>query len=859
MGAEKRSILLIEDAMPIAKMRAEGLEAQGYLVAIARDGAGALDRMIAAKPRFDLALIDLDLDRGPDGIEIARRLLAIRDIPLVFLTNADDPDRMMKAEALGAYGILPKGSAPILGSAVRMALQLFEARKGLEIAIEQRVLAEEEAKRGAEKYRSLFENAQVAMFRSQADGSGIVDANQKFLRVFGFSREEALTGPSTLRWADVGSRDRLLSRLRSEGRVVDFECRLFDRGGKVLTCLCSLRLFPESGILEGSLRDVTMEREAMVALSRSERRFHGIYDESPIALELYDGEGALIDVNKACLALFGVDSVAAVRSFRLFDDPNIPAKNKALLRSGASTRYEVAFDFDLVRDLRLYETSRSGILDLDVLITPMVDGEGRVTEYLAQILDITERKKAERRLLVANETLSDAMDLGNVAWWEMEIGSGAVSFHEKKARMLGRNPADFHHYTDFTVLLHPEDREAAMEAMRAHLEGRKARYEVEYRIRDAEGILRWFKDLGRVIEVDKDGRPSRVRGIVTDITEQKREREKLKERVHIYHALFEMNGAVKLLLDPEDGTIVDANPAAARFYGWSESELRKKRITDITILDSAEVLAEMVKAKEGSRERFYFRHRLADGSERDVEVYSNPIVLEGRTYLHSIVHDITERRRDEERIRQLLAEKELLLKEVHHRIKNNMNTAISLLSLQAIALEDAVEGSIMDPSKILKDAMSRLEIMSVLYDKIYRSQDMTALPLGEYLPALAKEIIGIFGEGAGVALEARIEDIRLDFKLLTTVGIMLNELVTNSMKYAFAGIESPVIALSVTRSEGAIRLVYEDNGRGLPQGFSLDASAGFGMRLLKSLVEQAQGGLAVEPARGARFAIHFPL
>jgi PAS domain S-box-containing protein len=111
--------------------------------------------------------------------------------------------------------------------------------------------------------------------------------------------------------------------------------------------------------------------------------------------------------------------------------------------------------------------------------------------------------------------------------------------------------------------------------------------------------------------------------------------------------MFENNTAVKLLLDPKDGSIIDANPAAAAFYGWSRDELRRMAITDINILPRAEIEQEMSRAVDEGRHYFHFRHRLASGEIRDVEVYTGPFEVEGRTLLFSVIHDITERRRAE--------------------------------------------------------------------------------------------------------------------------------------------------------------------------------------------------------------------
>ncbi|MCX5826269.1 MAG: PAS domain S-box protein [Deltaproteobacteria bacterium] len=139
---------------------------------------------------------------------------------------------------------------------------------------------------------------------------------------------------------------------------------------------------------------------------------------------------------------------------------------------------------------------------------------------------------------------------------------------------------------------------------------------------------------------------------IHDITERKRAEEALRESEARYRSLFENNHAVMLLIDPDNAAITDANPAACAYYGWSREELKKRRIDEINTLTSKEVSAEMQLALSEKRNQFFFKHRRADGTIRDVEVYSGPILLKGKFLLYSIVHDITERKQGEEALRE---------------------------------------------------------------------------------------------------------------------------------------------------------------------------------------------------------------
>lgn len=147
---------------------------------------------------------------------------------------------------------------------------------------------------------------------------------------------------------------------------------------------------------------------------------------------------------------------------------------------------------------------------------------------------------------------------------------------------------------------------------------------------------------------DEQGRFRQTHCILRDITEQKRAEEASGRSEKIYRQMFERSRAVKLLIDPESGQLIDANPAAESFYGYSAEDLKRMKISDINTLPPEQVFAEMTKAKTMQRSHFFFKHRLASGEIRDVEVHSSPLDLGNKTILYSIIHDVTERKRQEE-------------------------------------------------------------------------------------------------------------------------------------------------------------------------------------------------------------------
>ena len=303
------------------------------------------------------------------------------------------------------------------------------------------------------------------------------------------------------------------------------------------------------------------------------------------------------------------------------------------------------------------------------------------------------------------------------------------------------------------------------------------------------------------------------------------------------------------MIDPETGNIIDANKAAAEFYGWPVEELKKMNISQINTLPLEKIHEEMERARNLKQIQLKFKHRIADGTVKDVEVYTCRLEFKCKTVLQSIIHDITDRTKAEETIESLLNEKELILRETHHRVKNNMNTLHALLYLQADEQKDPVS------KKIINEAAARVKEMMILYDKLFRSVNTPESGAELFFTELINEIIKIYNTGGPVKTEVKIPGLNIKSKILSTLGIIINELTVNSLKYAFSGINEGLISLSAEENKDTIKIIYRDNGIGLPENFAIDNSKGFGMYLINMLLEIIGGTINFQESEGAEFII----
>ncbi|MFA5515179.1 MAG: EAL domain-containing protein [Desulfuromonadales bacterium] len=229
--------------------------------------------------------------------------------------------------------------------------------------------------------------------------------------------------------------------------------------------------------------------------------------------------------------------------------------------------------------------------------------------------------------------------------WEYSIAVDIWTYIAPQAeKLLGYGAGEWRNLDFWIGNLHPADRVWASQ-YRAECSERGESHTLEYRFRKKDGDYVWLRDVVAV-EV-KNGQPEILRGFMLDVTQTRQAQDLLHESEERYRSLFENNRAAMLLIDPADGAIVDANPAAVDFHGWNREEIRQKKLSDLNTLPPPHLRAAMARAQRGNSRHFQFQHRLADGTVRHVEVSFSPIAVAGRQLLFSIIHDASDRQKAE--------------------------------------------------------------------------------------------------------------------------------------------------------------------------------------------------------------------
>ena len=306
-----------------------------------------------------------------------------------------------------------------------------------------------------------------------------------------------------------------------------------------------------------------------------------------------------------------------------------------------------------------------------------------------------------------------------------------------------------------------------------------------------------------------------------------------------------------VVADAATGHFVFVNDAIVRMLGYDRDELYALIPADVhPPEDLPRVNANFASLLRGeSVSAIGIKVIRKDRSIFLANIETSMLEMDGRPCFLGVFSDITERKRSEEKIAALLREKELLLKETHHRVKNNMNTVYSLLSLQAQAQKDKGIQS------ILQDAAGRVQGMRLLYDKLYLSDNFHELGVRTFFPPLVDEILEVFSPDPPVSASLELDDFALSARILSPLAIIMNELVTNSVKYAFEGKVERRISLLARKAGSTVTIIFEDNGIGLPESVNLETSNGFGMQLVGMLVQQIEGTIHIDREGGTRYII----
>ena len=473
--------------------------------------------------------------------------------------------------------------------------------------------------------------------------------------------------------------------------------------------------------------------------------------------------------------------------------------------------------------------------------------------------EINVRCKAEETLRRSEALLNKTQELTRTGGWEWDVGNQSMFWTEETYRIHdllpeGMQAGSKDHLEKNLACYRPEDRSVLTEAFEKCAEGGES-YSLSFPFTSAAGRRLWTRITGQAIR-NEDGRVVKVSGVIQDITEQRLAEEALRaSECRLRNVIQNM----PIMLDAldTDNTIIVWNKECERVTGYSAEEVIGKKDA-FELFYPEEGYWDGLKdqwAEKGDFNNWEIELTARDGSKKTV-AWSNIAQAHPIPGWASwaIGVDVTRRRQAEEFLKKSIAEKEILLKEVHHRVKNNMQVITSLLNLQMATVDNR------ECREILIESQSRIQAMALVHELLYRNPDLSSISLNQYVSRLTEAMQDFFTIGHKVVpIIINLETMSIGINQASPLGLALNELVSNALKYAFPGIENGRIEIRGGAAGEWIEIVVADNGVGLPPDFDWRQTGTLGLRIVRTLIEdQLRGGIEVEVSGGTLFRLRLP-
>ncbi|BAY37447.1 two-component sensor histidine kinase [Nostoc sp. NIES-2111] len=617
--------------------------------------------------------------------------------------------------------------------------------------------------------------------------------------------------------------------------------------------------------LYGTAQDITERQAALIereqaeaALRESERRFRGIFNNTFQFTGLLTVEGILLEANQTALTFAGIQSQDVINrpfweTYWWQTSPQTQEKLKqaiTLAAQGEFIRYEV----DVLG-------ANNQVATIDFSLRPLHDETGQVVLLIPEGRDISERQAVLRERQRAEQELQEKEQFLSSIYNGVSNPIFVIDVVDDDFRIIGLNPA----YERITGLLLHEIKgktlqqifpETVAATVKKHYQdciqaGETITYEEYFYVRQQDTW--WITNLTPL--KDENSHVYRIIGSSINITEQKRAQQMLELQAVITRNMAEGLCLVRF----NDGVIVYTNPKFDQIFGYDVGELIGQHISIINYEDGNTIATEVHEAIAAAV--------MQDG-EATYEVYNikkdgipfwcraTTSVVEhpehGKVFV-AVQQDITEQRQTEEKVKSSLKEKEVLLKEIHHRVKNNLGIVSSLLQMQSRRTQDH------QASAILRDSQNRIASIALVHEKLYRSDDLANIDFAQYIPDLTTHLFDSYNVSSNcIRLNTQVEDVSLDIETAIPCGLIINELVSNALKYAFSDNLGGEIQVKLYQEKDqTLTLIVQDNGIGLPAEFDSKKAKTLGLTLVQGLVKQLRGQLEIQSQAGTEFKISF--
>lgn len=463
------------------------------------------------------------------------------------------------------------------------------------------------------------------------------------------------------------------------------------------------------------------------------------------------------------------------------------------------------------------------------------------------------RREAERELIESEERFRASFEQAGVGIAHVAPDGRCLRINRKLCEILGYSPREILKLR-LQEITHPDDLDSDAEQVREILDGEMQTYSMEKRFIRKDGLPVWTNLTASLVRGTM-GEPKYFISVIKNISARKRAAEELMQSRQELENMLESISDGFFALD----------------HNWRFTYLNKKA-TELLFRSRQELIGKNLwkELPQTVESAFHQQFRLAMGESQPVafEEFYRPLntwyAVHAYPYQYGLsvfFSDINERRKTEDalrnseaRLRESLREKEVLLRELHHRVKNNLQIISSLLHLQS----ESVRGKKI--TEMIRESQNRVKSMALIHEKLYQSEDLSHIDFGAYVRNLTGYLSRSYGINPDIiGFETEIEDVTISVDTAIPCGLIINELVTNSLKYAFPAGRRGSVLISVKASFNALTLVIADNGVGLPDSVDFGTVETLGLQLVQTLVGQLEGNIESIRGNGIAFTVTIPI
>lgn len=580
----------------------------------------------------------------------------------------------------------------------------------------------------------------------------------------------------------------------------------------------------------------------------SEEKFRGLVESSSDFIWEVDKEDIYSYVSPQVYAILGYkpEEIIDKTPFDLMLPKEAARAAKTLKRA-----FEKGDPIIALENICLHKDGRHVVLETSSV--PVFDKAGKVIGYRGIDRDITERKRAEKYLEENTKKLNLMIDRSPVGVSTTNQKGEFLSVNPSFCEMLGYSADELLKKT-FSDITHPEDKDENRLLFKDLVQQKIHSYDLEKRYIKKNGEI-IYVFLRSQLVTDESGKPIFELAICEDITQQMKAKKELLRSEMRMKAIFQDALDVIAIIDFENGNILDINNAVESILGYKKEMLIGNPFFTLFSPEtdkSRKQLFEDLKTRDAVFESQEFMRK--DGSICLMDLSIIKIPWGENEAVLANLRDVTERNIAEKRTQKDLKEKEVMLMEIHHRVKNNLQIISSMLKMQSAYIKDE------EALEYFKDSQNRVKTMSLIHESLYQSEDLSKINLNRYIKKLINQLIISFrNENKNIKLIMNIDEIFFNINKTIPLGLLINEIVSNSFKYAFPHRKDGEIKISLKKKGAIHTLVIADNGLSMPEDLDIENTNTFGLHLLNALISQLNGKLTLNRKNGTSYKIKFDL